>query len=318
MAKKTNYFKIGIFTLSALFLLAAAVLYFGLSSTFRPILQCDTFFDHSVQGLSVGATVNFRGFRVGQVSKINIAASPVQSGQQLIQVRFVLYPELLTGRAKATEAEAREVLQSEIANGLKCSFSFQGVSGLGILDLDYVPANGTEVVVKAKLDPNVVTIPASRGSILAIGESLTVILDSIKGVDFSGLSKTLNEALTGVKTMSGTFDWEIKTMSFNFNSTLDEINNSFSDIRILANKLSAQVDQLNLNAAGEELLGALKQFKQTMAQVEGVLRTPRSTLPQTMENLRVMSENFRDLSEMAKRYPSQLFFGRPPEEVKSR
>ncbi|MDR1677463.1 MAG: MlaD family protein, partial [Deltaproteobacteria bacterium] len=92
MLSKANYVKIGIFTLSALALLTAAMLYFGISAAFRPSIECQTYFNHTVQGLAPGASVNFRGFKVGQVGKITLPTVPGTSGQLMVKVEFTVEP----------------------------------------------------------------------------------------------------------------------------------------------------------------------------------------------------------------------------------
>jgi paraquat-inducible protein B len=148
MSKETNYYKIGLFTVGGFLALAAGVIFFGLSSAFRPTLRCVTFFDHSVQGLSVGAPVNFRGFKVGQVSAIRLPGLSGSTGQKVVEVDFFLYPALLSGAESTTALDARRYIEDEIESGLRIYLSFQGVSGVCFLDLDYrSDPNGEETQI---------------------------------------------------------------------------------------------------------------------------------------------------------------------------
>jgi paraquat-inducible protein B len=140
MPKKSSFFKIGLFAVSAFFLLGAGIIFFGLSSIFQPTLECDTYFDHSVQGLSTGSAVNFRGFKVGQVSSISVSKLETEQGKQKVRVVFILFPQLLTG-SKAGYWEARNYLEKEINSGLRVFMSFQGISGVSFLDLDYLSSD---------------------------------------------------------------------------------------------------------------------------------------------------------------------------------
>ncbi|MDR2461411.1 MAG: MlaD family protein, partial [Deltaproteobacteria bacterium] len=168
MAAKSTYFKVGLFALVAFFVLAAAILFFGISQSFVPLLTCETYFDHSVQGLSNGSSVQFRGFKVGQVSSISLARESSNPGsQQLVKVTFTINPELITG-SKVTVEAAREFLENEIAQGLRIFFSFQGISGISQLNLDYeTPAQGTTSVNPVAngetQDPGPMSPTATRG-----------------------------------------------------------------------------------------------------------------------------------------------------------
>jgi ABC-type transporter Mla subunit MlaD len=299
--------------------LAAATLYFGLGTAFQPILECETFFDHSVQGLSVGGAVNFRGTRVGQISSVSIPPDPGPSGRRLVRVQFFLRPEQVTGRQGATVEEARNLIVKEIRQKLRCSLSFQGVSGLGYLDLDYV---GTDMDTAGPLPlpsgSGRLVIPGARGTMLAIGEAVNVILGSLRKVDFAALNHAFTATLAGYLTLSGTIDEQVRIMGGAMGQALEKITASVGGLGELTDSLAHDLEKLDLQSSNLELQASLKQFRRTMGQAEDILRAPKTSLPQTLDNLRVMSENLRDLSEMAKRYPSQLFFGRPPEEVKPR
>jgi ABC-type transporter Mla subunit MlaD len=315
MLSKTNYIKIGIFTISALILLIAAVLYFGLSSAFKPALECQTYFNHTVQGLSPGASVNFRGFKVGQVSKITLPTNPGTSGQLMVKVEFTVDPSLLLGRPKVKIDEARNLLEREIKNKLRCFLSFQGVSGLGYLNLDYLDPDSIEEPV-LKEATNKLVIPSAKGAVLAIGEALSEILQSLSKVNFEKLDKTMTATLKSVNTLSESLNTDLHNLSGSLTTTLNSLEKTSKDISALSIKMTNDLNGFNLSQKSTELSTALRRFSAVLNQAETLTRTTKNSLPATMENLRVMSENLREVSEMAKRYPSQILFGLPPTEVK--
>jgi ABC-type transporter Mla subunit MlaD len=315
MLSKANYVKIGIFTISALALLAAAVLYFGLSSALRPTLGCQTYFNHTVQGLAPGASVNFRGFKVGTVDKITLPTDPGTSGQLMVKVEFDVDPALLLGRSDVKLNDARELLEREISNKLRCFLSFQGVSGVGYLNLDYLNPDTIEEPILNEATENLV-IPSAKGTVLAIGDSLTEILQSLSKVDFDNLDKTLTATLKSVNTFSDTVNTDLHNLSGTITNTLNSLEKTSGEISTLADKMTKDLEAINLGQKSTELSGAIRRFTSVLSQAEALTRTTKNSLPATMENLRVMSENLREVSEMAKRYPSQILFGQPPTEVK--
>ncbi|MDR1545519.1 MAG: MlaD family protein [Deltaproteobacteria bacterium] len=317
MSKPPNYFKIGLFTLSALVLLASAILYFGLFSVFKEVLECETFFDHSVQGLSKGGAVNFRGFRVGQVSAIALPRLAEHDGQQLVKVEFFLDPHQLSGLPDTTAAEARDFLEKEMGKGLRCYLTYQGVSGLAFLDLDYVNDDVFDEPPTLGASKRL-TIPSAQGSVMEISQSLSRIVRSFRSVDFSALSRSLQSTLSSIERLSTTLTVQSEARSADLARTLTSLDQAAANIIALAGSLTAETEGLELKARSEQLRASLDQIKSSMRQLDAVLRGPRDSLPSTLENLRIMSENFRELSEMARRYPSQLLFGQPPTEVKPR
>ncbi|MDR0621567.1 MAG: MlaD family protein [Deltaproteobacteria bacterium] len=316
MLSKVNYIKIGVFTVAALVLVVGAVLYFGLSSAFKNLLECQTYFNHTVQGLSSGASVHFRGFRVGQVSRITLPVTSEGSGKQLmVKVEFTVDPELLMGRTGADDDDARRLLEREINNKLRCFLSFQGVSGLGYLNLDYLEPNSQEEPVIYEPNDKLV-IPSAKGAIMAIGESLSQILESLSKVDFEVLDRSMNSTLKSVNTLSDTINSDIHALSGSITESLANFDKASAEITTLMAKLTNDLEALNVSQKSTEVGNALRRLAAVLSQAEALTRNTKNSLPATMENLRVMSENLREVSEMAKRYPSQILFGQPPTEVK--
>ncbi|MDR3205456.1 MAG: MlaD family protein [Deltaproteobacteria bacterium] len=317
MSHKTNYFKIGVFAVSAFFLAAAATLYFGLSSAFQPLLKCQSYFEHSVQGLSIGASVNFRGFKVGQVSTISIPQILGPSGQQVVSVEYFVYPALLSGRKEASVEQAKNILEKELEKNLRCYLSYQGVSGLGYLDLDYLSLEDSrEPIYFVEGQSDRLIIPTARGSILNIGESLSQILRSLRSLNFSQLNDSLNLTLTKISGLADSLGGDTSKLAASLDRSLDSVKAAAEEITVLANLLNSDFKALNLSAQGAELSISIKKLSSVMNQIDSLLLNTRNTLPATMDNLKVMSENFRQLSEQAKRYPSHLLFGEPPKPLR--
>ena len=70
MSAKAHYFKIGVFMLSGITLAVLAVIILGAGALFKKKFMMETYFDESVQGLSVGAPLKYRGVTIGSVEHI--------------------------------------------------------------------------------------------------------------------------------------------------------------------------------------------------------------------------------------------------------
>ncbi|MDR0355586.1 MAG: MlaD family protein [Deltaproteobacteria bacterium] len=316
MAIKANYLKIGVFTIIALVLLAAAVLYFGLSSAFKPEVDCQTFFDHTVQGLTEGAPVNFRGFRVGQVTKVTMPQLTASNGQLLVKVDFIVFPNLLSSDSGFSAEEARNLLERETRNKLRCFLSYQGVSGIGYLNLDYLEGSARQEAQPVESVDGRLLIPSARGAVLAIGDSLASVLRSLAEVDFAELNKAMTATMISVAKLSDTLESEVAGLNDSMAKALEEIGQASSDFSELTKMITSELGDLELSAKAKDMGQALRQLSGVLNQAEILTRNTRTNLNATLDNLRVMSENFRELSEMAKRYPSQVLFGQPPTEVR--
>ena len=94
MSMKPNYFKIGLFVIIALCLLVTAVVFLGSGMFTKEKIYFETYFNGSVSGLTIGAPVEVRGVRMGQVEKItftgNVYNIPVDSNEYVKYGNMVL------------------------------------------------------------------------------------------------------------------------------------------------------------------------------------------------------------------------------------
>ena len=72
MSEKSQKLRIGIFIIAGTLLMLAVLFFLGLSDMFVEKVTLVTRFNESVQGLTVGSPVKYRGVQVGTVSKISI------------------------------------------------------------------------------------------------------------------------------------------------------------------------------------------------------------------------------------------------------
>ncbi|MDR1920737.1 MAG: MlaD family protein, partial [Candidatus Adiutrix sp.] len=194
MPLHNNYFKIGLFAFAGLGLFLAGLLAFGLRGSLKPTLQCVTFFDRSVQGISRDSSVKFRGFEVGRVTSIALSSVEDKDGPPVVRVMFSIDPAALGGKNSDVE-EARAYMLRQVEHGLQAVLSFQGVTGLGFLDLDYrekAPGASLEALGARVSADQLVFVPNGPGSIMEISESATQIVKSLREVDFAGLSRDIN------------------------------------------------------------------------------------------------------------------------------
>src|SRR5262249_1964195 len=72
MARRLRSAAVGAFVVGALGLLLSAIAIWGGGRWFRPTYECVCYFDGSVNGLSTGAAVKFRGVKIGWVHDIRM------------------------------------------------------------------------------------------------------------------------------------------------------------------------------------------------------------------------------------------------------
>ena len=318
MSENNSHFKIGVFTITGLALFLAGLFAFGLSgSLFKKRLDCVTYFDRSVQGLMVDSAVKFRGFNVGKVTSISLASLERMEGQPWVKVTFEINPALLADEEENVEA-ARRYIVTQRDQGLKVFLNFQGITGIGFLDLDYSDDNRDSARVSRRIEQaaakNMVFIPNVPGQIMEISESASRIVKSLSEVDFTSIGRNLNTLVHTVdKAVS---DLNTARISSSVDDTLGEVRTMAASLRTFVDDLDSTIKGGSSNVIGKEIEASMTQFRQTLKRLEQALGSSQGSLPATLDNLRVMSENLRELSELLKNQPSQLMFGEPPREVK--
>ena len=98
MSKKLNPSAIGAFVIGATMLLVSGLMIFGRGNLFEQKVHYQIFFDKSVNGLSIGSPVMFRGIRIGQVTDIRLALkvmdeNAAEKNHWPIQVTIKLLPK---------------------------------------------------------------------------------------------------------------------------------------------------------------------------------------------------------------------------------
>jgi phospholipid/cholesterol/gamma-HCH transport system substrate-binding protein/paraquat-inducible protein B len=78
---------------------------------------------------------------------------------------------------------------------------------------------------------------------------------------------------------------------------------------------AASIDRFSkeLDRAVEEVPETVSQARTALRRLDNLIAIPQQNLEETMENIRVITENLRALSEEAKQYPAYTFFGKPPQ-----
>ncbi|MDR2199350.1 MAG: MlaD family protein [Deltaproteobacteria bacterium] len=345
MARKSTYFKVGVFTIAALLIFAAAVLFFGLSQAFKPLLKCETFFNHSVQGLRNGASVQFRGFTVGSVGTIGITQFPgVTGGRQMVKVEFTVDPSLITGVPDQDVQEARKFLESEIKRGLRIYLGLQGVSGITYLNLDYIEEPRLRAIaLQDELNPlsaagvsgdadddggddlpgdglsvpplpgdAALVIPNVPSTILEIGESMTQIVRTFRDIDFKTLVDRSTMLVSNLEELTAQLNQGDDNLGTALMGAVVETKNAAGEVSLLAKNMNSELTLFLHGNQLKELELAVNDARRAVNRLDNLIKSPQAALPATMDNLRVMSENLREFSELARRYPSQILLGGPP------
>jgi ABC-type transporter Mla subunit MlaD len=278
MSMTVNNFKLGMFTLCGLAILAGGIVAFGARSYFEPTSMYETYIEGDVAGLAVGSAVELRGVRVGKVTRINFSWSEYQQTEpNYIVVDFEMRNDvtpLPPGKAR------NEMLQLAIKRGLRARLKSQGVTGTSFLSLENVNPDENPPA-QVPWTPEYTYIPAAPSQLGELLASLEKSLRNVENLDFSNI----NQLVQG----------DLKS----------------------AGQILDRVNQVDFGSLGTNANSLLSESRDTVAQLQPVLANiDFNALNQTLANAQRTIHDMDDVLSELKSYPSGFLFGRPPAPVK--
>ena len=312
MSTRANYFKIGVFVLAGLALLAGGLIFLGAGNVFRPRLYLETYVDGTVQGIDLGSPVKFRGVQIGRISKVDFCFNiygPPPGDDRLDYVYLEMEVDVQVFRGMFTE-DITPVVEQAVGQGLRVKLQPQGVTGLNFAELNYVPDPALIPPLQIWWTPQHHYIPSAPGTLTSLVESLNKLMDTFGGLELGPTLKDVDKALK------------------NFNTTLEGFSGSMdkldlskvsSDLQAVLSELRVKVDQVpveKLSADGMKMMQSLTTVAGEMQSLVDALQTNpllnTDAVGAIVGDFQATAENFRVLSENLREYPAQMFFGEPP------
>jgi hypothetical protein len=168
----TNHWKVGLFVLSGVVLALCALVFLGVESLRNDHVRYHTYFDEPVQGLNIGAPIEFRGVKVGQVADIRIAPD-----RRHVDVVLALFTDNLRGLGIA-EGTDEDDTRMNVPADLRVLMALQGVTGQKTLQIDFVdPARTPAPVLPFPPDKNY--IPSAPSMITKIQDSVSNAVERV-------------------------------------------------------------------------------------------------------------------------------------------
>ncbi len=304
MSARANYFKIGIFVISAAIIAIIAIVALGVGTFFQKKLMVETYIDGSVQGLDVGSPFKFRGVKLGSVEKITFVNQEYKfdpaSKEYLTYGQHVLVKIAIEPTRDLTEEEQRQFMERMIAKGLRVRLAAQGITGVAYLEADYLDPERYPPP-EIKWEPKTYYVPSAPSVITQLTVSVDKILNKLEQINVESITDEVEQTLkVAKKTLE---DMNVKEISKQAEGLLAEARETNKKIGPLLSDASKAMD---------ELPDILAQTKRTLRRFNNVLSSEEQNFEEATDNVRLITGNLRDLTESARKYPSQLLFGEPP------
>jgi len=289
-----NYFRLGLFVLAAIGALIALILVFGSGQIFQKTFEVETYIKQSVTGLDNGASVRFRGVKVGQVISVGLTGEIYEKNVPLPERKeYVIVRMLINGDPKQFIGE----VSNFVTANLRARVKTMGITGVNYIELDYEVRNTEQPILTYTWKPEYPVIP-----------SLPSPADEI----FTGLQKVVSNlsALNLVETQQ-----KFDSLVTNLNAVLagsgkgnQGIAQSVQELNTLLAKMNGVTSNAELELLTQELVASAVVLRQMLSSVQGDTAV-------TIENLKQASEQLNDLMRVASRSPSTLIWGEPPARI---
>ena len=334
MSQEAKYFRVGLFVLLGIALVFAAVAMLGGSIWFEDNVAFETYFDESVQGLEVGSAVKLRGVDIGRVKRVGFvrdyygvekfSTDPEFANRVIVRMEL-LPPSREEGTEIADIERRRASMQRAVEQGLRLRLAYQGLTGAAYVEADFLDAQKYPAM-PIDWTPRQIYVPSAPSTLRTLSTAADRIFSRLETLDVESVVSNLSGLLDGVSEAVEKFDVEaVMTDARDLIAGIDGVVEALDidqieeavvgmllDLRATSATLKAAIEQVNPTALGQDVHGVLERLEGTLVRIQRLVDASTYDVETTVENMRVVSEDLRDLTSTAKSYPSLLLLGEPP------
>ncbi len=299
--KKSEEIKVGTVIAVAAVLFLTALIFVGGVNLFRKKKATYNTYLKFAGGLEPGSFVRFGGLKVGTVRAARIDARD----STRIQITFQVdrrTPIRTNSKARVSSLGLLGENYLEVSAGTR--------DAPLLLPGSEVPAVETAQLVDVINNVNSVTVGANKlvndldGRLLALADHVHQVINNVQAVVGPENRRHIASALANADTMLANFE----TASEKLNPTLENVNATVSRANALVDNFNAIAleNRAAIHTALLSLRDTLNDARRVMADVDDVLIGNRDNLDETLQNIRISSQNLRQFTDTIKRRPFSL------------
>ncbi len=319
MSKRSSKTTIGGFVLGSIIFLLVCIMTLGGKNFFSDDIEYVLYFEGSVNGLSLGAPVVFRGVPLGTVTQILLVANP-RDEEITIPVHVKINADSIAfdGADGTSSASARSVLmQRMIQRGLRARLHMRSiVTGQYDVELNFFP----ETPARYHSTDHAREIPTIPSTFDEFERTLT-------SLPLEDMSRSLNAALDGFAQLSTSEDLhkslaalrktlentaELTTGATSLRDDLQRAINALGDTSVtLDNQLPEVMAAIQL--ALNSFAAVAKELEQTVSSANKIVSPNSKTLQEIHDALDEFSRTaraFRELARLLETKPEALILGK--------
>ncbi len=328
--RKSSYVKIGAFVCAAVLLAVVAVVLMGSGPMHKRELLFETFVEETVQGVSEGSALKYRGIPVGSVKSISFATydytdedvRPDASAEDVDRAsRYARIVLAVNTTDMPDPEEFQRFVERETAKGLRAHMKSQGITGLVYVDCDYEDPGSPTLPVP--WNPKHPYIPMAPSLSKTLTDAVQGVAQEIRGfadvranvtnlaVRIAALVDNANAVLGGVPALVAAASNAVASADAFLRAAKDDaapLPGLLSETSNLVVSASAFLDSVKGDVAG--VAASSTNFLAGADATVAGLRTP---LESTLDDLSRASRNLADILDAIRDDPGRLF-RKPAEE----
>ena len=328
--RKSSYVKIGAFVCAAILLAVVAVILMGSGPMHKRELLFETYVEETVQGVSEGSALKYRGIPVGSVKSISFAtydytAEDVRPDAPAEDVdrasRYARIVLAVDTTDMPDPEEFQRFVERETAKGLRAHMKSQGITGLVYVDCDYEDPGSPTLPVP--WNPKYPYIPMAPSLSKTLTDAVQGVAQEIRGfadvranvtnlaVRIAALVDNANAVLDGVPALVAAASNAVASADAFLRAAKDDaasLPGLLSETSNLVVSASAFLDSIKGDVA--VVAASSTNFLAGADDTVAGLRTP---LESTLDDLSRASRNLADILDAIRDDPGRLF-QKPAEE----
>ncbi|HML74685.1 MAG TPA: hypothetical protein PKB02_09335 [Anaerohalosphaeraceae bacterium] len=315
MKSNAHYFRIGLFFILMLALLIGGLILISEDMFGGERFYIETYLNESVQGLSQGTALLHRGVAIGRIEKITFVTReyPLEFDTPDYD-KFSRYVMIVMSvdaknfkRPDTVIQDVEATIRNQINNGLRLKLSYQGITGIALIEADYLdPARYPRLEVPWK--PHNIYIPSAPSLITSFTQAVDTVFQRLDKVDFPALFTQFENTLKSVQNAVeeaklGELRVSAVEMLNQFESTLKQAH--------------AMMDTGDPNSPVSDIATTMAQLDRNLKQIEQLVSTHQDDIDTILTDMKTLTRNLKQLSEQIKADPAQLLLSSPPRKMEN-
>ena len=311
MSDRARNIRVGIFVIAGISAVIAFVAVLGGGDFLARRFLLETYFLEPVTGLAIGSPLRYRGVKIGSVKSIGFAEDYYEFTSDEERMEYgQLVSVLIEAVLRDESEEMREIglkerierIERLVELGLRLRIAQSGITGTAFIQGDIMDPE-KHPPMKITWEPQHLYVPSAPSTLARLTSAAEKLMERLAEVDIESIAVNLEQLLENLE--EGTDDLDLGSLQ-------QDANLIMTDLRTTLEQLRDDLEDADIEQVGASARAALDEATAVLVRTRGMIESGRYDLGLTLENLRVSSENLRDLTATLRAQPSLLIRGEAP------